>query len=701
MTYGRYDFQPLPPYRDPRDALAKALPSLAPPRKVSVVEAAEASMRVNINNSWTRFRRDTVPYMIEPMNMATSRDYRAMVFAGPSRSGKTMLLNAILAHAITCDPARIGFYVDERATRDSYERNTFSPIVRNSPDLAAKRASGRGSDTIDSKIFVGGTHITLDTVSGSRLQERSLGKALGTEFDQYGPDVDGEGEPLNLMLARTYMAGSRGMVVVESSPRAPEMDESVVSADPHVAPKVKYGVFSHYPNTTKGRLYWPCPCCGTIFVPNYDMLMVPDSADDQEAGQAATMQCPSCRELISPDHKLEMLAESVWQHMGVEGKPVTLQSGDVIDTDMLGYWLDGTQAAFMPWADIVVKMRQAERAFESTGDESQLRSVVNTRIGTAYRPRAGGGGEISIDDLRKKAEATPSRQTVAPEWTRFITISVDTQATYFSVGVTAWGLDGRHQPIDRFDLNTPPDGQDGPAKRVLKPGLYADDWAVLDALETMRWCVDGSDWELGAVAATLDMQGERATTDNAYKFLRRRRAEGKGMFWHLSRGRGIGKKKEFRDRVWQARPETASNKSKKRRVAKDIVILNMAADRLKDAVSASLVMSEIGPNYCFIPDWMTKDQMTELTAERRDDDGHWSKRPGFVRNESLDHLVQARATFIIIGGERINLDAPPDWARLDPSNPFARFVGEAETAPVQNAPEPSTASWIPKRENWL
>lgn len=701
MSYSRYQFDPLPPYRDPRDALARALPSLAPPRKVSVIEAAEESLRVKINNAWTRFRRDTVPYMIEPMNMATSRDYRAMILAGPSRSSKTMLLNGVLAHAITSDPARIGFYFDQRSTRNSYEQSTFSPIVRNSPDLADRRAGGRGSDTIESKIFVGGTHITLDLASGANMQERSLDKALATEFDQYGADIDGEGEPLNLLLARTYMAGSRGMVIVESSPRAPIIDENEVSADPHVAPKVEYGVFSHFPDTTRGRLYWPCPCCGTVFVPNYDMLVVPDCEDDQEAGQAAKMLCPHCRDLISPDYKLEMMAEATWLHMGVEGKPVSLQSGDVIDTDMLGYWLDGTQAAFMPWSDIVVKMRQAERAFANTGDESKLRSIINTRLGMAYRRRAGSGGEISLDDLRRKAEATPSQQSVAPEWTAFITISVDTQGTYFCVGATAWGLDGRHQPIDRFDLNTPPTGPEGAAKRVIKPGVYADDWEVLDALETMRWRVEGTDWELGAVAATVDMQGERATTDNAYKFLRRRRSEGKGTFWHLSRGRGIRKKKEFRDRVWQARPETVSGKAKNRRVAKDIVILNMAADRLKDAVSASLVMTEIGPNYCAIADWMSKDQLTELTAERRDDDGHWEKRPGFVRNESLDHLVQARATFIIIGGERINLETPPDWARLDLSNPFARFVGEPESAPVEETPEPEVASWIPQRENWL
>jgi phage terminase large subunit GpA-like protein len=490
------------------------------------------------------------------------------------------------------------------------------------------------------------------------------------------------------------------MVVVESSPRAPEMDESAISADPHVAPKVAYGVFAHYPTTTRGRLYWPCMQCGAVFVPSYDLLKYPYSDDANESAQAAQMMCPHCKELNSPDHKLEMLAESEWLHMGKGGKPVTLQSGDVVDTQALGYWLDGTQAAFMPWSDLVLKMLEAERAFESTGDEGQLRTITNTRLGTAYRARSGTGGDLSIDDLLKKAERTPSTKRVAPHWTAFITISVDTQGTYFSVGVTAHGLDGRRQPIDRFDLTAPPAVQGAVADRVLKPGMYADDWEVLDALETMRWPVEGGEWELAAVAAVVDMQGEMATTDHAYKFLRRRKKAGLSRFWHLSRGRGQKGKEPLRDRVWNANPETVSGKSK-RRAARDITILNMATDRLKDAVAASLLMPDAGPNYCAIPDWMTKDQLTEFTAERRDDEGRWHKRPGFVRNESLDHMVQALAVFIIIGGERLREDAPADWARLDLSNPFARYVGKIDAAPTKPEKAPSVQSWIPKRENWL
>lgn len=695
MTFGRHHFGPLPAPRDPRDALAKALPSLAPPRRVSVVDAAENHMRVKINEQWSQFRRDTVPYMIEPMEMATSRDYRALVFAGPSRSSKTMMLNSVWAHSITCDPCRVGIYFDERTTRDSFEMDTFSPIVRNSPDLADRKARGRGSDTQDSKLFRGGSHITLDIATASRMQERTLRLALCTEFDRYGSSIDGEGAPMVLLLARTFMAGSRGMVIVESSPRAPITDETTVSADPHVAPTVEYGVFSLFPNSTQGRLYWPCPSCGGWFVPRYDFLDFPQSADPVEAGAMAKMRCPKCKDTFGHDLKAELNANAQWLHMSRDGKPVSIDSGEVRETEMLGYWLDGTQAAFMPWSDIVAKTLEAEAAFATTGDEDQLRAVINTRHGAAYKPRAGAGADVSIEDLETKAKLTSGTRGVAPSWTRFILIAVDTQGTYFSVGVYAFGADGRRQPIDRFDLNTPPSVQEGAAQKVLKPGMYADHWKVLDFLETKRWAVEGGEWELGAVAAVVDMQGEMATSANAYKFKRRRTRAGKGRFWYLSRGR---RTRERRARVWLARPESSSARSK-RRAAKDIEILNMETDLLKDAATAGLLMTEDGPNYCHVPDWMTKEELLEFTAERRDEKGNWDKRPGFVRNESLDHAVQAQALFIILGGERLRSDEMPDWARLDLGNLAARYVGEAEQPKV--AEEPEAAPWIQTRENWL
>ena len=93
----------------------------------------------------------------------------------------------------------------------------------------------------------------------------------------------------------------------------------------------------------------------------------------------------------------------------------------------------------------------------------------------------------------------------------------------------------------------------------------------------------------------------------------------------------------------------------------------MATDRLKDAVSTSLILTDDGQNICFLPEWMEESHLTEATAERRGAKG-WEKRAGMVRNETLDQLVQARALHILKKGEKIDPASAPPWARLGPEN---------------------------------
>jgi phage terminase large subunit GpA-like protein len=288
-----------------------------------------------------------------------------------------------------------------------------------------------------------------------------------------------------------------------------------------------------------------------------------------------------------------------------------------------------------------------------------------------------------------------------------LTISVDVQGSRFPVGVTAWGEGGKHQLIDRFDLINPPVSAPGAADRALRPFDIAEDWAVLESLSTRYWPVEGGEWSLQAAAIAVDMHGGGATTDHAYRFYRGRRKVGEGKRWFLTRGNGGLK---HSDRVWLRAPERASGK---RKVAVDIKILNMATDRLKDACSASLRLVEDGQNITIIPAWMEVPELTEFTAERRASTG-WEKRPGMVRNESFDHLVQARALHIILGGERIDWAAPRTWAVLaEGTNALAKRLGApivaTVTAPreIERSPDqtdmrrPGRGGWIEKREKWL
>lgn len=716
------DFEPLPPYADPRSALKLALPAWRPAEKISVTEAAEKYMRVNVSGQWQPFRRDVTPYMVEPTDMIASRAYRGLTFCGPSQSGKTQMLQSAFAYTVVADPGRIAIFQMTREAAAEFERNKIAPMIRNSPDLRQRQAKGRGADNIYQKLFVGGTQLSLDWPTITKLSSATIRLVLGTDYDHFPESIDGEGDAYSLMRARARTYLSRGMVVVESSPGAPLRDETWRAVTPHDCPPVNYGVLALYPHGTRGRWYWPCPNCELEFEPTYRRLRYPESGDPMEAGEAARMVCPHCGMDFGHELKRELNGAGRWLHESSEldgnGQPqlVPIDSGSVRRTDLLSYWLDGTAAAFSSWKELVTMYRQAIQTFEMTGDEEKLKTVMNTGFAQPHFPRSASSElEITVQGLRDRARGLDLPKGTAPDWTRYITVSIDVQGTRFVVGVTAWGENGRHMPIDRFDLITPP----GEAPdRALEPFKNAGDWAVLEVLEDRSWPVAGGG-RLRAIWLAIDMHGGGATTDNAYRFYRARRRAGQRGRWFLTRGEGG---LDRTDRVWLRAPESASQKSRRRAVARDIQILFMAVDKLKDSVAASLHTDQGEANACLIPEWMEEDHLIELTAERRGDKG-WAKRPGMVRNESLDHLVQARALHIINKADKIVWTEPPTWAVWGADNPWLMFdppedlpeasesdpVGDAGAArpPLpgrimeRSRPPPGRGGWINRKEAWL
>lgn len=696
-------YEPLPPYTDPRSALKVALPALRPAERISVTEASERYMRVNVSGQWQPFRRDVAPYMVEPTDMIASRAWRGLAFCGPSQSGKTMMLQSAIAYTIVSDPGRVALFQMTREAAQEFERNKLAPMLRNSPELRARQATGRGADNLYQKLFLAGTQLSLDWPTITKLSSATIRLVLATDYDHFPESVDGEGDAYSLMRARTRTFLSRGMVVVESSPGAPLLDEGWRPQTPHDCPPVRYGVLALYPQGTRGRWYWTCPDCGNEFQPQFRLLHYPRSADPAEAGEAAMMKCPHCGVLIGHAMKRELNAGGRWLHETADSGVAPIDSDRVRRTDMLSYWLDGAAAAFSTWSELVSQYEQAVRNFEATGDEESMKTAMNTGQAQPYMPRSATSDmEVTVQALKDKARGNDIPKGMAPAWARYLTVSVDVQKTRFAVGVTAWGEGGRHQPIDRFDLITPPATAPGSADRALDPFDVAEDWQVLEALSSRCWPIEDSGWALRPASIAVDMHGGGATTENAYRFWRGRRKAGEARLWRLTRGVGG----HHADRVWLKAPERASGK---RRAATDVQILHMATDRLKDSVMASLRLTEDGQNICLIPEWMPDDQLAEFTAERRGSSG-WEKRPGMVRNESLDHLVQARAQHIHRGGEKIDWASPVAWAVLGEENPHAVLLAARQQAPQGTAPAaargtearaPMRGGWIERREGWL
>ena len=666
-------YQPLPPFAGVEGPLRRVLANLRPARRMSVTECAERFMRVNANGRWVPFDRNVAPYMVEPADMMASRNWRELVFVGPARASKTLgLLQVGIAYAIMIDQSPVHVTHMGQGKAKEWSENEVAPMIRNSPELAERQGMGTGDRNIFSKRFRGGTNLGIGWPTAENWAGRTSQFEFVTDIDRMKTNIDGEGAPFALAAKRPETLGSRGMAVAESSPAFPVLDEAWVADSPHQMPPCE-GIVGLYNGGTRARWYWECPHCSELFEPRVDRLHYDSELPPSKAGEAAEMMCPAegCGCLIAPSQKvvlnrLALEGRGGWLHETDDGRLVRVGDPDIRSVSRLSYHLNGAAAAFASWSTIITRLEVAKRSAAVMGEERDVQVVVNTDIGLPFRPSAGDeDGVLNLGKLRENRR--DMARGVAPAWTRFITVSVDVQGSYFTLQVMAWGLEGDSAVIDRRDLASLPKDSPDAADRKLDPGRNAEDWVVLEPLAAQVYPVDGADYGLMPLMLAVDFHGGPGVSDNAEKFLRARRKAGQGGLWFVSRGWGGFHQ---RSRVWYETPERASNGKR----ARSIRILNMAVDRIKDSVVAALGRTETGGGTMHLPKWLPEHQMIEFTAERRTA-RKWEKRAGMVRNESIDLSVQGRAMAEHRGLFRISAEQCPDWAEPGPGNSRAVRIG--------------------------
>lgn len=683
----RADLGPMPPHASAVDLLRAALPSLNPATRMGVVDAAEEHMKVNANGRWASFDRMVTPYMIEPANMLTSRRYREAILAGPARTGKTVVLLQGAAHVITCDPGRVQIVHMTEKTGADWVEDELQPMIDESPDIAARKGKGRSDNNIMSKRFVGGAKILIGPPTKAFLSNKTTRLVMLTDIDRMSLNIGGEGSAFYLGAKRTETLGSRGMTFAESSPGHLVKKADWKPSTPHEAAPCD-GILDLYNGGTRGHWYWDCRDCGLYFECHGDNLKYDRTLSPAEAGEDAVMVCPHCGCFIESKHKPEFNRAGYWLHETATGELVRLESGDVRPTDRVSWHLNGAAAAFASWARIVSKYERALRSFKATGDEGPLKVAVNTDWGMPHLPHALiDDGRLTVDDLR--AGCQPMTQGIAPEWARFVIVSVDVQGNRFDVQVTAYGVDGRRAMIDRFDLHTPPETAPGAADRILDPAKYLEDWEILRPLMTTVYPVEGQNYGLRPLALGCDFHGKPGVSDNATKFWQKRRKDGDANKWFMIRGHG-GIKVEGRH--WYKAPVRASDGKQ----ARDVKLLNIATDKLKDTVFAGLSRTEGGPGSFILGQWMPDERLKEFTAEIRGLKG-WVPVPNIPRNECIDLSSYAQAVAEHKGLLKLDPAHPKDWALGGLQNPNAVALtasGEAQTPAPETPVRPKAARRI-------
>lgn len=634
---------------------------LRAPRRMRVADAVAQYMRVPMGagNSvpWDPL---VAPYVIEPMNCLASREYDAVIFVGPARTGKTIgLIDGWVIYNVICDPADMLIIqmTEEKAREHSKKR--LARTFRVSPEVVSRLSPNKNDNNVYDRTFLAGNYLKIGWPSVNIMSSSDYKCVALTDYDRFPEDIDGEGDAFSLASKRTTTFMSSGMTLVESSPGRDVKDVKWRRTSPHEAPPTT-GILSLYNRGDRRRWYWPCPHCGEYFQPCGDVVAgFRDIADPVLASEAAYIQCPFCSGRIMPEQKRELNGRGVWLRDGESINADGSRYGDPRRSRIASFWMEGPAAAYQTLSQLVYKLLTAEQEYETTGSEETLRAVINTDWGLPYLPRASMEQRKS-ELLEQRAEPVPSRSV--PDGVNFLVATVDVQAgrhRRFVVQVTGYGSRGERWIIDRYNITQSLRGDsDGESQRI-DPASYPEDWDVLltDVFHKSWPLASDPSQQMRLMAMAVDSGGEDGVTDNAYKFWRRCRRDGLGKRIYLFKGDSIRRAKL----ITRTFPDNTGRTGRRAQAAGDVPLWLLQTDALKDRVNNALWRDSPGPGYVHFPDWLGSWFYDELTYEERSSDGKWSK-PGRGANEAFDLMVYAEALVILHGYEKIRWPDAPEWA---------------------------------------
>ncbi|WP_097457512.1 phage terminase large subunit family protein [Escherichia coli] len=665
---------------------------LRAPRRMLVADAVAQYMRVPMGagNSvpWDPL---VAPYVIEPMNCLASREYDAVIFVGPARTGKTIgLIDGWVIYNVICDPADMLIIqmTEEKAREHSKKR--LARTFRVSPEVVSRLSPNKNDNNVYDRTFLAGNYLKIGWPSVNIMSSSDYKCVALTDYDRFPEDIDGEGDAFSLASKRTTTFMSSGMTLVESSPGRDVKDVKWRRTSPHEAPPTT-GILSLYNRGDRRRWYWPCPHCGEYFQPCGDVVAgFRDIADPVLASEAAYIQCPSCSGRIMPEQKRELNGRGVWLRDGESINADGSRYGDPRRSRIASFWMEGPAAAYQTLSQLVYKLLTAEQEYETTGSEETLKTVINTDWGLPYLPRASMEQRKS-ELLEQRAEPVPSRSV--PDGVNFLVATVDVQAgrhRRFVVQVTGYGSRGERWIIDRYNITQSLRGDsDGESQRI-DPASYPEDWDVLltDVFHKSWPLASDPSQQMRLMAMAVDSGGEDGVTDNAYKFWRRCRRDGLGKRIYLFKGDSIRRAKL----ITRTFPDNTGRTGRRAQAAGDVPLWLLQTDALKDRVNNALWRDSPGPGYVHFPDWLGSWFYDELTYEERSSDGKWSK-PGRGANEAFDLMVYAEALVILHGYEKIRWPDAPEWASRET---WLECVPDS----TEPSPSPEPVSTPVKKQKW-
>src|SRR5678815_2384212 len=241
------------------------------------------------------WRTERTPYLREIMDcLSPSSPVETVVLMKGAQIGGTEMGNNWIGYVIQQAP---GPMLAVQPTVDMAKRNSkqrIDPLIEESAVLRALVSDPRSRDsgnTMLAKEFPGGILVMTGANSAVGLRSMAARSLFLDEVDAYPGDVDGEGDPVNLALARTRTFARRKVFMI-STPK--------ISGRSRIEAAFE---------DSDQRYYWlPCPLCHEYQTLKFAQIRWPKGEPEQ-----AVYACEHCSGEIANHQKHWMLARGEWR----------------------------------------------------------------------------------------------------------------------------------------------------------------------------------------------------------------------------------------------------------------------------------------------------------------------------------------------------------------------------------------------------
>lgn len=367
--------------------------------------------------SW---RTERTPYLREIMDcLSPSSPIDRVVFIKGAQLGGTECGNNWIGYVIHQAPGPMMAIQPtvEMAKRNSKQR--IDPLLEESEVLRSLISRPRSRDsgnTVLSKEFPGGILVMTGANSAVGLRSMAARYLFFDEVDGYPGDVDGEGDPVNLALARARTFARRKVYMV-STPKISGLSR----------------IEAAYEDSDQRRYWVPCPGCRGYQLLRFSQLRWPRGNPEQ-----AVYICQHCGQEIHNHQKQSMLTLGEWRP-GASG-----------DGRTAGFHLSSlySPVGWLSWADAARQFEQAQK------NPSLLQVFVNTILGETWALRGEAPDWQRLYDCREDYAIG-----TVPAGGLFLTAGIDVQKDRIEAEVVAWGHGKESWSVDYQVL----EGQTGEA----------------------------------------------------------------------------------------------------------------------------------------------------------------------------------------------------------------------------------------------